>query len=87
MEYTYRNKGVCSKETIVDIDENTHIINDVRVIGGCSGNLQGVSSLLKGMKAEEAISRMAGIKCGYKNSSCPDQISEALTEALAKMEK
>ncbi|MEI3163345.1 MAG: TSCPD domain-containing protein [Lachnospirales bacterium] len=43
----------------------------MRVIGGCSGNLQGVSSLLKGMKAEEAISRMAGIKCGYKNSSCP----------------
>ena len=71
----------------LDIDENTHIINDVRVIGGCSGNLQGVSSLLKGMKAEEAISRMSGIKCGYKNSSCPDQISEALTEALAKMEK
>ncbi len=83
MEYTYKNKGVCSKETIVDIDENTHIINDVRVIGGCSGNLQGVSSLLKGMKAEEAISKMAGIK----SSSCPDQISEALTEALAKMEK
>lgn len=85
MQYTYKNQGVCSRETIVDIDENTHIINDVRVVGGCDGNLQGVSVLLKGMKAEDAITRMAGIKCGFKQSSCPDQISKALEAALNKL--
>lgn len=85
MQYTYKNKGVCSRETIVDIDENTHIINDVRVVGGCDGNLRGVSVLLKGMKAEDAISKMSGIKCGYKASSCPDQVSKALEAALDKL--
>lgn len=85
MQYTYKNKGVCSRETIVDIDEKTHIINDVKVIGGCDGNLQGVSVLLKGMKAEDAISKMSGIKCGFKASSCPDQVSKALEKALEKL--
>lgn len=85
MQFTYKNKGVCSRETIVDIDENTHIINYVKVVGGCDGNLQGVSVLLKGMKAEDAISKMAGIKCGFKASSCPDQVSKALEEALGKL--
>lgn len=87
MQYTYKNKGVCSRETIVDIDDSTHIINDVRVVGGCDGNLQGVSVLLKGMKAEDAITRMSGIKCGFKSSSCPDQVSKALAEALDELEK
>ncbi len=86
MQYTYKNQGVCSRETVVDIDENTHIINDVRVIGGCDGNLQGVSVLLKGMKAEDAITRMSGIKCGFKQSSCPDQISKALKAALNEID-
>ncbi len=85
MQYTYKNQGVCSKETVVDIDENTHIINDVRVVGGCDGNLQGVSVLLKGMKAEDAITRMSGIRCGFKQSSCPDQISKALKAALNEL--
>lgn len=85
MQFTYKNKGVCSRETIVDIDENTHIINDVKVVGGCDGNLQGVSVLLKGMKAEEAISKMSGIKCGFKASSCPDQVSKALEKALENL--
>lgn len=85
MQYTYKNQGVCSRETIVDIDENTHIINDVKVVGGCDGNLQGVSVLLKGMKAEDAILRMSGIKCGFKESSCPDQVSKALEAALSKL--
>lgn len=82
MEYRYKNKGVCSVETIVDIDEITHTINDVRVKGGCNGNLQGVSVLLKGMKAEDAIKKMTGIKCGMRSTSCPDQVSKALQEAL-----
>ena len=87
MQYTYKNRGVCSRETIVDIHDNTHVINDVRIVGGCSGNTQGVSVLLKGMKAEDAISRMVGIKCGIKETSCPDQVSKALEAALKELNK
>ena len=58
------------------------MIQSVQVMGGCSGNLQGLSSLLKGMKVEEAIQRMEGIHCGAKSTSCPDQIAQALKEAL-----
>ena len=87
MQYTYKNRGVCSRETIVDIDDNTHVINDVRIVGRCSGNTQGVSVLLKGMKAEDAISRMVGIKCGIKETSCPDQVSKALEAALKELNK
>ena len=75
MEFRYKNSGVCSKETLVDIDENTHIINDVRIVGGCDGNIKGIISLLKGMKAEDAINKMEGITCGFKESSCPTQRS------------
>ena len=87
MKYTFRNKGVCSRETILDIDEKSHIINDVRIIGGCSGNTQGVSVLLKGMRAEDAMNRMSGIKCGIKETSCPDQVSKAIAMALNEMNK
>ncbi len=87
MQYTYKNSGVCSRETIVDIDEDTHIINDVRIVGGCSGNTQGVSALLKGMKAEDAINKMAGIKCGMRPTSCPDQAAKALEAALNELKE
>ena len=80
MQYVHKNVGVCSRETIIDIDEN-HIIQNVEVIGGCDGNLKGVASLLKGLKAEDAISRLQG------HTSCPDQIATALTEAIEKMDK
>ena len=83
MKYVHKNVGVCSRETILDIDEN-HIIQNVEVIGGCDGNLKGVASILKGLKAEDAISRLQGLTCGYKNTSCPDQIAVALTEAIEK---
>ncbi len=82
MEFRYKNSGVCSKETLVDIDENTHIINDVRIVGGCDGNIKGIISLLKGMKAEDAINKMEGITCGLKESSCPDQIAKALKASI-----
>lgn len=82
MEFRYKNSGVCSKETLVDIDENTHIINDVRIVGGCDGNIKGIISLLKGMKAEDAINKMEGITCGFKESSCPDQIAKALKASI-----
>ena len=85
MQYVHKNVGVCSRETIIDIDEN-HIIQNVEVIGGCDGNLKGVASLLKGLKAEDAISRLQGLTCGYKKTSCPDQIATALTEAIEKMD-
>lgn len=82
MTYTYYPKGTCSKQMDVTVEDG--IIREVRVLGGCNGNLQGISSLVRGMKAEEAIERMRGIRCGFKPTSCPDQLSIALSEALAK---
>ena len=82
MEYRYRTKGVCSTEIIFDVDEETKIINDLKVINGCNGNLKGISALVKGMKVEDIISKLEGITCGYRNTSCPDQIAIALKEYL-----
>lgn len=78
MKITYRPKGVCSK--LMDIEIEDGKIESVKVTGGCSGNLQGISSLLKGMDVDEAISRMDGIRCGVKATSCPDQIAQALKQ-------
>ena len=78
MKITYRPKGVCSK--LMDIEVEDGKIESVKVTGGCSGNLQGISSLLKGMDVDEAISRMEGIRCGVKATSCPDQIAQALKQ-------
>ena len=83
MVYHYRTKGVCSQEMHIELNDD-HTIKSVKVIGGCNGNLQGISRLVEGMKAEDAIARMRGIRCGSKNTSCPDQLSIALTEALAQ---
>ena len=77
---TYKTQGVCSRQ--IDIDIENGIIVKAAFTGGCSGNTQGVASLVKGMKAEEAIEKIKGIKCGFKNTSCPDQLAEALTELL-----
>ena len=71
MKITYRPKGVCSQ--LMDIEVEDGKIESVKITGGCSGNLQGISSLLKGMDVDEAISRMEGIRCGIKATSCPDQ--------------
>ncbi len=81
----YKPKGVCSQLMNVKIEDG--IIQDIQVLGGCSGNLQGISKLLPGMKAEDAIERMAGIRCGFKATSCPDQLSKALRAALNEEEK
>ena len=80
MTYTYQPRGVCSRKMTVELENG--IIRDVRVEGGCNGNLQGISRLVKGMKAADAIERMQGISCGGKPTSCPDQLAKALTEAL-----
>ena len=76
MIYTYVPKGVCSRKFTIDVEDG--VIRSLEVIGGCSGNLQGVSALLKGMRVEEAIRRLEGIRCGMKTTSCPDQIARAL---------
>ena len=82
MTYTYTPKGVCSRQMKVDVEDG--IIRSVEILGGCSGNLQGISRLIEGMPVEVAIQNMEGVKCGYKDTSCPDQLSIALREAMKK---
>lgn len=84
MTYTYTPKGVCSQRIQVELEDG--IIRNVKVLGGCGGNLQGISSLVVGMPATEAINRMKGIRCGMKPTSCPDQIAIALEKALEQGE-
>lgn len=82
MEYHYRTKGTCSREIILDLDGD--IVKSVKFIGGCNGNTKGVSALVKGMKADDVISRLKGIRCGFKPTSCPDQLAIALLQAQKK---
>ena len=82
MKYTYYTNGTCSSQIDLEIDE-AGIVRDVQFYGGCHGNLQGISILVRGMSASDVISKMQGIRCGYKNTSCPDQLATALREALA----
>ena len=77
----YKTKGTCSRMVILDIEDG--IITECAFVGGCAGNTLGVAALVKGMTAEDAIARLKGIKCGMKNTSCPDQLAQALEEALA----
>ena len=76
MVYTYKPTGVCSKEYTIDVENG--IVNEIQIVGGCPGNLLGISALLKGMKVDDVIERMEGIRCGFKPTSCPDQIAKAL---------
>ena len=78
----YTTKGVCSRAINLTVEDG--IIKDVSFDGGCSGNTQGVAKLVEGMKAEEAISRLEGILCGSRPTSCPDQLAKALKQALAQ---
>ncbi len=75
----YIPRGVCSRGMEIDVEGG--VIQAVRVMGGCSGNLKGIASLLKGMRVEDAIARMEGIRCGMKPTSCPDQLAQALKSA------
>lgn len=83
MEYRYKPQGVCSSEIIVNVEHN--IIKDIKVINGCDGNLKGISKLLIGMNIDDVISKLKGIKCGFKDTSCPDQIARALEEIKRAM--
>ena len=76
MQYTYYPQGVCSQRMDVEVEDGK--IQKVEVLGGCNGNLQGISRLVVGMDVEEAIRRMEGIRCGDKPTSCPDQLAQAL---------
>lgn len=76
MQYRYRPEGVCSTEMIIDIEDD--IIQDLHVVGGCHGNLQGIASLVKGMNIDEVILKLKGIDCRGRGTSCPDQIAKAL---------
>ena len=75
---TYQPKGVCSKHMEIDLENG--VIQAVRVLGGCNGNLQGICALLVGMTREEAIRRLEGIHCGPRPTSCPDQLAQALKQ-------
>lgn len=72
----YKTSGVCSKEIQFEIEDN--IIKSVNFVGGCSGNTQGISKLVEGMSVNEVINRLEGVKCGFRSTSCPDQLAQAL---------
>lgn len=76
MQYTYKTKGVCSQNIIIDVDGDK--VQSVRYIGGCNGNLQGIGALVQGMKIDDVIAKLENIKCGFKNTSCPAQLAQAL---------
>ena len=78
----YRPKGVCSQMIQFDIEDNK--VKNVVFTGGCNGNLQGIARLIEGMDVDEAISRIDGIRCGFKATSCPDQLAKALKEATGR---
>lgn len=77
---TYRTKGTCSQTIDFDIVEGK--VTNVKFFGGCNGNLRGIAKLVEGMTPDEVISKLEGIKCGFKSTSCPDQLAQALKENL-----
>ncbi len=79
---TYKTKGVCSSQITFDIVDNK--VHNVHFTGGCNGNTQGVAALIEGMDVNEAIQRMEGIRCGFRPTSCPDQLAQALKAAISQ---
>lgn len=79
MKYTYRTKGVCSQMISFEVEDNK--VSNVQFFGGCNGNLKGIGALVEGMDIDDVIARVEGIKCGMKQTSCPDQLAKALKEA------
>ena len=79
---TYKTQGVCSREIHFDVADNK--VTNVQFVGGCSGNTQGVARLIEGMDVDEAIRRLDGIRCGFKPTSCPDQLARALKQYKAQ---
>ena len=83
MKYTYQPRGVCSQRMEIELDGG--VVKSVNIFGGCTGNLQGISVLVEGMDIDDVIARLKGIRCGFKDTSCPDQLSKALELARKKM--
>lgn len=79
MEYKYRTSGTCSRSISFEIENGT--VKKVSFEGGCNGNLKGIGAIVEGMKVEDVINRLSGIRCGFKSTSCPDQLARALKEA------
>ncbi len=79
MKYTYRTKGTCSRSITFDIEDG--VVRNVQFEGGCNGNLKGIGAIVDGMKVEDVIDKLSGIRCGFKSTSCPDQLAQALMEA------
>lgn len=77
-ETRYKTSGTCSREIYARVEDG--IVKEVRFVGGCNGNTQGVAKLVEGMRAEDAIEKLSGIKCGFRGTSCPDQLAKALTQ-------
>ena len=82
MVIDYQTQGVCSQRMLIVVENG--VVRSLQVLGGCNGNLQGISSLVAGMKVEEVIDRLSGIRCGGKPTSCPDQLARALRQATEK---
>lgn len=84
MEFSYKPEGVCSSKYIICVNDEKKTINWIKIIGGCPGNTVGLSKLLEGMNINDAISKLKGIPCGMKKSSCPNEISKALEKYLVE---
>ena len=82
MTYNYRPKGVCSQLMQIEVEDG--VVKQLSVMGGCSGNLQGIGQLVQGMKVDDVITRLEGIRCGRKPTSCPDQLAQALKQIKAE---
>lgn len=82
MTYEYKTKGTCSSRITFDLDGD--IVRNVKFTGGCNGNLKGISSIVDGMKVEDIEKKLGGITCGFKNTSCPDQLAKAVSEAYER---
>lgn len=80
MNYQYKTSGTCSRS--IDFEVEDGIVKNVRFHGGCDGNLKGISSIVDGMKIEDVIARLEGIRCGFKSTSCPDQLAKALRKVV-----
>lgn len=85
MKFEYKTRGTCSTRILLDVEDNK--LTHVEYIGGCNGNLQGISRLVSGMDIDEVISRLRGIRCGTKETSCPDQLANALLQVKDKLIK
>lgn len=82
MKYNYKTKGTCSRS--IEFEINDGVINNVHFEGGCNGNLKGIAALAEGKSPEEIIHTLSGIRCGFKSTSCPDQLAKALQEAIGE---